>query len=469
MKKLITFVIFMMALCMSNLVSTSAYAQNNHWYLNITDYEAGHVFQECAIAYDSITISKDPDCTDMSSITWWVTYVPGYVTDIYHTGSITIPFNDTYELISVTYWDCNVNEKTWTFYPLSFENVPEPWDEDTKWLAQGQTLRLNAYYSPTLNYLWPDNSNDWHYDITGPEKSGKVWVRMYNDCGAESDTINVYYNGDIAMATVDPQTDHIIVTWEVDPLLAVYLENVTIVRDGYQIATVPYIQGQYIDEAVSGSATSRTYRCKAIAKDGSVCDFNSAPKPSIHMVYTVGYFGTVEMQFNDVSTNYADLYQYYISQWDDGEITHVDSIIPSKLRNGETMKTALGYATMRDGVINYSAPESYFSDGYLIVEADLRGSKNRDVAGKFLSNRSENTVGIHEVEGVETFNIYPNPSNGVFNIETDREMTITVFNLMGQTIAKGKTKNGIFTISDLPSGIYFVKSDKGLVQKVVVE
>jgi hypothetical protein len=461
MKKLITFVICMMTLSMG----TIAYAQTLN--LNITQVEEGDHLQYCENLYDSVNVSKDPSCN--GAIHWRITYYPGGTATDYYADNVTFPFNNTYEKVMVRYWGCDIDGKWFQIYPLSFENVPEPWTEDIEWIASGETLELYAQYSNTLNYLWPDGSTNCWYDVTGPEMSGKVWVRMYNDCGSLSDTINVYYNSDIAMATVDPQTDHIIVTWEVDPLLAGYLESLTIIRDGYQIATVPYIQGQYVDEAVSGSVTSRTYRCKAIAKDGSVCDFNSAPKPSIHMVYTVGYFGTVEMQFNDVSSNYEDLFQYYISQWSNGEITHVDSIMPGRLRDGESLKTALGYVTMRDGVINYSAPESYFSDGYLIVEADLNGSKNRDVAGKFLSNRSENTVGIHEVEGVETFNIYPNPSSGVFNIETDREMTITVFNLMGQTIAKGKTENGIFTISDLPSGIYFVKSDKGLVQKVVVE
>lgn len=461
MKKLITFVICMMTLSMG----TIAYAQTLN--LNITQVEEGDLLQYCENLYDSVNVSKDPNCN--GSIHWRISYFPEATCTNYYTDNVTFPFNNTYEEVQVEYWGCDVSGKWFQIYPLSFENVPEPWTEDIEWIASGETLELYAQYSNTLNYLWPDGSTNSWYDVTGPEMSGKVWVRMYNDCGSLSDTINVYYNSDIAMATVDPQTDHIIVTWEVDPLLAGYLESLTIIRDGYQIATVPYIQGQYVDEAVSGSVTSRTYRCKAIAKDGSVCDLNSAPKPSIHMVYTVGYFGTVEMQFNDVSSNYEDLFQYYISQWSNGEITHVDSIMPGRLRDGESLKTALGYVTMRDGVINYSAPESYFSDGYLIVEADLNGSKNRDVAGKFLSNRSENTVGIHEVEGRKTFAIYPNPSDGVFNIQTDREMTITVFNLMGQTIAKGKTENGIFTISDLPSGIYFVKSDKGLVQKVVVE
>ena len=75
---------------------------------------------------------------------------------------------------------------------------------------------------------------------------------------------------------------------------------------------------------------------------------------------------------------------------------------------------------------------------------------------------------VPEIDGKE-IQVYPNPSNGVFNINTEGETTLTIYNLMGQIVANAKTENVIFTVSKLPSGVYFVKSDKGLVQKVVVE
>ena len=75
---------------------------------------------------------------------------------------------------------------------------------------------------------------------------------------------------------------------------------------------------------------------------------------------------------------------------------------------------------------------------------------------------------VPEIDGKE-IQVYPNPSNGVFNIKIEGETTFTIYNLMGQAVANAKTENGIFTVSNLPSGVYFVKSDKGLVQKVVME
>ena len=65
--------------------------------------------------------------------------------------------------------------------------------------------------------------------------------------------------------------------------------------------------------------------------------------------------------------------------------------------------------------------------------------------------------------------VYPNPSNGVFNIETGGETTLTIYNSMGQTVATFETKKGVFAVSNLSSGVYFVKSGDGMVKKIVVE
>ncbi len=75
---------------------------------------------------------------------------------------------------------------------------------------------------------------------------------------------------------------------------------------------------------------------------------------------------------------------------------------------------------------------------------------------------------ISETEGPK-IQVYPNPSNGVFNIETGGETTLTIYNSMGQTVATFETKKGVFAVSNLSSGVYFVKSGDGMVQKIVVE
>jgi len=90
------------------------------------------------------------------------------------------------------------------------------------------------------------------------------------------------------------------------------------------------------------------------------------------------------------------------------------------------------------------------------------------ISRDFLYHHLKFPTSIPETEELK-IQVYPNPSNGVFNIKIEGETTFTIYNLMGQTVANAKTENGIFTVSKLSSGVYFVKSDKGLVQKVVVE
>ena len=164
MKKTITFVIFVMALCMS----TIAYAQTLN--LNITQVENGEIRSYCENLYDSVNVSKDPSCN--GAIHWRITYYPeGSFTD-YYADNVTFPFNNTYEKVMVEYWGCGISNKWFQIYPLSFENVPEPWVEDTRWLAQGEDYTLYAY-GENMNILWTDGSTGYEYTITGPEKSGK--------------------------------------------------------------------------------------------------------------------------------------------------------------------------------------------------------------------------------------------------------------------------------------------------------
>lgn len=470
MKKIITFIIFAMILCMCTPMSTSVYAQTLN--LNITQVEEGDMLQYCETLYDSVNVSKDP--LHNGSIHWRITYYPeGTFTD-YYADDVTFPFNNTYEKVMVEYWGGDVNDKWFQIYPLSFENVQEPWTEDTRWLNLGETLELEVNYSPTLNYLWPDNSNDWHYTITGPEKSGKVWVRMYNDCGAESDTINVYYNPEPSTVSVDPNTGHIIVTWVVDPTMATYLEYVDIYRDGFStpIARVPYSAGQYIDEAVDGNVTSRYYAFKGIAYDGSECGWYSDAKPSIHADYTLAVNDDIVILFNNVASKYEDLYIYYIAEWDGYNATHIDSV---GIRKDGTLafNSHKRFTINRDGTIQYRAPSYYFNqDSYLIVDAGFLQGEKRDDNRELRSNKSEGTVSVKASFEVKC-SLFPNPATHQFTVMGLETGTLTLYNQLGQVILtqeiSGET---IIGVNGLPSGVYFAKISTPLgvcTEQVVVE
>ena len=66
----------------------------------------------------------------------------------------------------------------------------------------------------------------------------------------------------------------------------------------------------------------------------------------------------------------------------------------------------------------------------------------------------------YAVEEVITSNVrlYPNPTNGIFNIEGNGEMTISVINMLGQTIlVSDAINNATIDLSGFGSGIYIVR------------
>lgn len=72
-------------------------------------------------------------------------------------------------------------------------------------------------------------------------------------------------------------------------------------------------------------------------------------------------------------------------------------------------------------------------------------------------------VGIPDIEGINSISIYPNPSNGIFNIDINstRNLTINVkiFDVLGQLVDESEIKNFKSTI-DLTSkanGMYFIQ------------
>ena len=73
----------------------------------------------------------------------------------------------------------------------------------------------------------------------------------------------------------------------------------------------------------------------------------------------------------------------------------------------------------------------------------------------------EMTVGISEVSNDLTFDIYPNPSNGLFNVRLSKELeggTLTVFDCLGKVVYSMSSfyanEPVIVHLNDLPTGIY---------------
>jgi len=90
------------------------------------------------------------------------------------------------------------------------------------------------------------------------------------------------------------------------------------------------------------------------------------------------------------------------------------------------------------------------ASGNLYV-GDYDNNKIRKITGAVLSTASYTQVG--------NFTVYPNPSNGIFNIEALTNATITVFDMVGKQVSTQKETIGTATVnlSSFTAGVYFAK------------
>jgi hypothetical protein len=82
------------------------------------------------------------------------------------------------------------------------------------------------------------------------------------------------------------------------------------------------------------------------------------------------------------------------------------------------------------------------------------------------------TTSLSEEETTFKFNIYPNPSNGMFKVETNgdnKKQTYTVIDMSGRVIEQKISEENIveFNISGLSNGVYYLKIGNSKVEKIV--
>lgn len=407
----------------------------NYLHVNVTELQNWIIYEYCSSAYDGVVIEKETGCN-----TWiWSVIFDGQeiIHAINELDEITLEVpNNINKYYTVHYIGCESNY--WDFnFTVKFVDfqAPEPWTQDYMWKRTGTSVNLEAYGG--YNYQWSNGSTNNMITVTDP---GTYWVHIYNDCGELYDTIQVRDNVEIDLATCDLETNLNMVTWQTTPGQAEYIDHVNVKRDGVTVGTANYSDGAFLDE-IGSDLAQRTYTLIAVATDGTECPIVSYPKETIHMAYLTGVNNTIEVNWN-TPTGY-DLLGYNICEWipngKSGELTVIDFV--------------------GAGVNSYTCSESQFANGYVVIQG-IEASKPEE---RLLSNRSEGILSIGEQQN-KIFKIYPNPSNGTFNVEGNGLLSIR--NVLGQEIMTKDIEDKINL--ELPKGIYFLKMN-GRTQKVVVE
>ena len=348
------------------------------------------------------------------------------------------------EWLNVGYYDnCEIHIRELYVRFQDFQ-VTEPWSQDFIWKRSGTSTSLQATQGESLKYLWSTGATSRTINVTNP---GTYWVRIYNDCGELYDTIQVRDNVELYRATVDLATGLNKVTWLTTPEQAEYVGQVKVERDGMTVATVPYEDGQFIDNIGSENA-ARNYRLTAIGTDGTECPIPSYQKGTLHVDYSPNANNPNKLNmawtppFIEDGAPIAVAY-FQICKYDPatGEVTVIDQIVANST------------------IASYD--ENLFDGGYATVAALF--SEGRAYDDMSFSNLTEDLLAVGEKQQNQT-KIYPNPSNGAFTVEGTGNLRIT--NLLGQEILT-KEITGPTTI-ELPTGVYFLRLN-GVTRKIVVE
>lgn len=417
---------FMMFLCLTIFVGTT-----NGQTLRVSlvdEFSYGETKVFCA---DTVTIYVDSTCE-------WTMWCRPDFSESFYSYELTVTESQYQGSWRVTSDECMINMEICVYITSPESNAFNPFNEPFIWKHPDDTITLG---NPELNYLewlWSTDETTTTIDIV---QDGTYSATNVNDpCGPRTYSIEVRNNVEIELATCDLESNLNLLTWPVTATQAQYIDYVIVKRDGMQVGTTDYSDGQFTDNIGSGSA-SRTYTLTAIATDGTECPIVSYPKETIHMSYTLGMNNTIEIEWN-TPTGY-DLLGYNICEWheDDGSLTVIDYVGAS--------------------VTSYTCSQSQFNEGYIVVQGVEAG---KDGETRLLSNRSlDIIVGLGENE-TTTFKVYPNPAKYCFTVEGSGTMTVT--NTLGQTILTREIDGK--AIVELPQGMYFVKLG-GVTRKVVVE
>lgn len=178
-----------------------------------------------------------------------------------------------------------------------------------------------------------------------------------------------------------------------------------------------------------------------------------------------------------------------------GSLDIVNTTTTSVLSTTLTTPYSDGFIMRFSTLGQYSWSNKFNADGQVLVQQlDLKSSGEIYTSGVFYGNAdfdfsaSTNTLtsvagflfiskyngslptSIRQLEDGNLFNVFPNPNNGEFTIQSQNSDIITIINDLGQTIQTvelTQQNNFSYKVNSLPNGIYFLMGEK-FKSKVIV-
>ncbi|MDD4576528.1 MAG: T9SS type A sorting domain-containing protein, partial [Bacteroidales bacterium] len=188
-----------------------------------------------------------------------------------------------------------------------------------------------------------------------------------------------------------------------------------------------------LNNVVVSANTSNTYTLSALNADADVSvEFEAIPEPITHVVNfsVVGANGTLIAKVEGVEISTGDLVE-------EGN----DVVFTATPENGYRVKEwTLNSTIVPANTSNEYTVTNIMSETNVNVEFELDGTGISENNSIFLS-------------------IYPNPSNGVFTIDSDGLYTLEVLDMQGRLMVRRSLENGlnVLDMNAFANGIYLVR------------
>ena len=414
----------------------------NYLEFNVSDIEWWEYYDFCYGDYDSIIVVTNELCEEyLYKPEWFIENSSGqYIAHYTKAYRICLIPNEENRYFAVYYYGCDIENRGFVFAFHDFQ-VPEPWTQNYKWKRKGTSTTLEAPQNPETNdcsYQWSTGSHQESITVTQP---GIYWVRIYNDCGELTDTIQVRDNVELYRATVDLETNLNKATWEVTEEQAGYISEVKVYRDGMLVGTAPYQDGYFLD-AIGSDNAARNYKIIGVTPEGNNCPIASYEKGTIHTTYYEDVNHNLNMTWNvpfvEEGAQGTPTY-FQICKYDPatGDLTVVDQV----------------NATITD----YTCGVNQFDGGQAVIAAVFSNGKGFEELA--FSNLTPDILGVGENSLADK--VYPNPTSGIVNIDCHNMVEVKVFNALGvmvkRQIIEGED-NAQIDLSAFSDGLYILQA-----------
>jgi hypothetical protein len=276
------------------------------------------------------------------------------------------------------------------------------------------------------------------YTVTGSDANGCTFSQSIT-VGTEISTFN---NEQICKVSVDSISGFNEVVWEktegVGTDYFTIFKQDDITSQYVQIGTVPFNNPSSYVDATSTPAQSNTHYKLGLVDECGSASGNSPAHGTIRLLANQGINQAVNLSWNAYEGfNYSNF-----------EIQRSNN-------NGPF--TLLGYvANSNFTYSDLTPPAGNNRYRIAVVKAGGCGSGSTDRSYSNIVVNGE--VGIQSAPVLDLIRVYPNPSNGIFYIESDVEVQLQVQNAMGQDVlVKNLNGSSFLDLSKQANGVYTLK------------